>query len=43
MAEFFLLGFKVFLGVWAGRDFAGDALHHAHSRAFQSLNLVGIV
>jgi len=43
MAELFFLGLKVFFGVRAGSDFAGNTLHDVHSGVFQGFNFLGIV
>ena len=43
MAELFFLGAQVLFGMRAWRDFAGNALDHLNSSAFESLDLVGII
>ena len=43
MSEFLFLGLEIFLGVWAGSNFAGHALDHADASSVQGFDLVRIV
>ena len=43
MPEFLFFGLEILFGVGAGNDFAGDALDHVDSGAFEGVNFFGIV
>jgi len=43
VAQLFLLGLEIVVGVFGGGDLAGDALGHANAGALESSDLIGVV
>jgi hypothetical protein len=43
MPELFFLGAQILFGVRAGCDFAGNALHHVNSGAFERFDLIRVI